>query len=136
MFPVPVHFSRNDSPGWKIRDWETANKLLSYLELNKRPFAIFSLPDESYIQCLGEKTRLTVEARVYRADRLFSHWVFGRGVPTGTVEAIEVSSGVITVDRSQLLKLSDARIIIRQFLETQTFAPEYHRLEVTHRFAG
>jgi hypothetical protein len=46
MFPEQVHYSRAGCPiGWKIRDWETANKLLSYFDPERRPFAIFTLPD-------------------------------------------------------------------------------------------
>jgi hypothetical protein len=136
MFPDPVHYSRNDSPGWKIRDWETANKLLSYLEPNRRPFAIFTLPDNSYVQCLGSKTRLTVEAREYQHDGSFTHWVFGRGAPVRAPERIEVSTGTVTVDASQILALRDARLIIRQFLETRTFPTAYDRQDITERFTS
>jgi hypothetical protein len=135
MFPEPVHYSRADCPaGWKIRDWETANKLLSYFDSERRPFAIFALPDNSYVQCLGTKTRLTVEARVFRSDGSFTHWVFGRGEPVGSQERIEVSSGVTVVDSTQLLAMRDARLIIRQFLETRTFPADYYRQDVTERF--
>lgn len=135
MFPEPVHYSRTDSPvGWKIRDWETANKLLSYLDPERRPFAIFTLPDNSYAQCLGSKRRLTVEAREYRSDGSFAHWVFGRGAPLREPQEISASTGPVTVDVSQVLAMRDARIIIRQFLETRTFPASYHRQDVTSRF--
>jgi hypothetical protein len=128
MFPEPVHYSRTDCPtGWKIRDWETANKLLSYFEPERRPFAIFTLPDKSYVQCLGAKTRLTVA---------FTHWVFGRGTLTGSSERIRVSTGDVTADTSQLLSMRDARLIVRQFLEARTFPSVYHRHDVAERFTS
>jgi hypothetical protein len=134
-FPEPVHYSRADCvTGWKIRDWETANKLLSYFDPERRPFAIFALPDNSYVQCLGAKTRLMVEAREYHNDASFTHWVFGRGAPVGIPERIEVSSGTVTVDRTQLLAMRDARVIARQFLETRTYPSDYFRQDVTERF--
>jgi hypothetical protein len=137
MFPEPVHYSRTDCPaGWKIRDWDTANHLLSYFDSERRPFAIFTLPDNSYVQCLGTKTRLTVEARNFSKNGSFTHWVFGRSVPTGLQERIEVSTGVTIVDSTQLLKMRDARLIIRQFLETRTFPEDYHRENVTSRFSS
>jgi len=136
MFPEPVHYSRADClVGWKIRQWETANKLLSYFDPERRPFAIFTLPDKSYVQCLGSKTRLTVEAREFRPDGSFTHWIFGRETPSGVVETIKVSSGITTVDATQLLAMRDARIIIRQFLEKRTFPSVYYRQDVTHRYA-
>ncbi len=135
MFPEPVHYSRTDCPaGWKIRDWDTANKLLSYFDPERRPFAIFALLDNSYIQCLGSKRRLTVEARQYRPDGSFTHWVFGRGAPLREPQEIAVSTGISRVDISQILAMRDARIIIRQFLETRTFPSSYYRQDVTRRF--
>src|ERR1700729_3875891 len=109
MFPESVHYSRTDCPaGWKIPDWETANKLLSYFDPERRPFAIFTLPDNSYVQCLGTKTRLTVEVREFKPNGSFTHWVFGRGAPVGTQEHIKVSTGAVAVDASQLLAMRDA----------------------------
>jgi len=135
MFPEPVHYSRADCPaGWKIRDWDTANKLLSYFDTERRPFAIFTLPDNSYVQCLGAKTRLTVEAREYHSNGSFTHWVFGRNAPIGVQEQIKVSTGITTVDTTQLLAMRDARSIIRQFLETRTFPANYYRHDITSRF--
>ena len=134
-FPEPVHYSRTDCPtGWTIRDWETANKLLSYFEPIRRPFAIFTLPNNSYVQTLGAKRRLTVEAREYHRNGSFTHWVFGHAMPLGILESIEVSTGTLTVDTTQLLAMRDARVIIRQFLETRTFPLSYHRQDVTERF--
>lgn len=136
MFPEPVHYSRTDSPGWKIKDWETANCLLGYLEPIERPFAIFALPDESYVQCLGKKTRLTVEARVCNPDGTFVHYVFGKGPPVSRVEVIEVSTGTSEVDATQVLAMRDARLIIRQFLETRTFPAKYQAQDVTAKFTN
>jgi hypothetical protein len=109
--------------------------LLRYFDSERRPFAVSTLSDKSYIQCLGEKTRLTVEARQFQPDGSYTHWVFGRGAPNGTQERIEVSTGAVTVDSSQILAMRDARIIIRQFLETRTFPLAYYRQDVTDRFA-
>ena len=134
MFPETVHFKRNDSPGWDIADWDTANSLLSYLDPERRPYATFMLTDDSYVQCLGSKRRLTVEAREYRPDGSFSHWVFGRGKPLSEPIRIEVSTGGLTIDVTQQLTMRDARVIIRQFLETRTFPDAFYREDVTQRF--
>jgi hypothetical protein len=88
----------------------------------------------SYVQCLGAKTRLTVEAREFQQNGSFNHWVFGRGAITGTQERIGVSTGDPIVDSSQMLAMRDARIIIRHFLETRTFPLAYHRQDVTPNY--
>jgi hypothetical protein len=136
MFTEPVHYQRNDTPGWNIRDWATANRLLRYFDPERWPFATFTLQDNSYVQCLGGKRRLTVEAREYRPDGSFTHWVFGRGRPLCESVSIEVSTGAVTIDVTQQLTMRDARVIMRQFLETRTFPDTYHREDVTQRFVS
>lgn len=135
-FPEPVHYSRTDSPGWMIKDWETANTLLRYLDPFVRPFVIFELPDGSYVQCLGSKRRLTVEVRECRAGGSFTHWVLGCGKPQRETVRIDTSTGTVTVDVSQVLTMRDARLIIRQFLETRTLPDRFHRQEITGRFTS
>lgn len=129
-----MHYSRTDSPGWKIRDWETANKLLSYLEIERRHFAVFTLSNNSYAQCLGSKTALTVEVREQHADGSFTHWVFGRGPLVGQATSVGPASGPVTVDQSQVLTMRDARLIIREFLEWRTLSSRYDRQDVSERF--
>jgi hypothetical protein len=136
-FPERVHYSSaKDTSGWRIVDWETANHLLGYLHPEKMHFVIFGLPDDSYVQCLGSKKALTVEARVYRSDRGFLHWRFGIGPPCGLQTKVGASQGTVTIDRTQVLQMRDARLIIRQFLETRTFPPQYHQEDITQQLAG
>lgn len=133
MFPEPVHYSRTDTVGWKIRGWETANKLLGYLEPERRHFATFTLPDGSYVQCIGRKTALVVESREYHEDSSFTHWVFGKGDLTGRNVRVGGTPGTIRVDESQILKMRDARLIIRQFLENRTYPDRYAKQDVSAR---
>lgn len=135
-FPEPVHYARTDNPGWRILNWTTANKLLSYLEPEKKHFAVFSLPDDSYAQCLGSKKALTVEVRVQNGDGTFSHWVFGKGALTGVQTHVGPAGACVKVDQSQVLTMRDARLIIREFLECRTLSPRYQRQDVTSRFTS
>ena len=135
MFPETVHYARTDIPaGWDIPDWDTANTLLGFLDPDRRHFAIFTLADNCYVQCLGRKTALTVEARVYSDSPTFRHFVFGKGDPTGETTTVGNTENGVTIDASQLLKMRDARLIIRQFLETRTFHDRYTATDVTSRF--
>jgi len=133
MFPEPVHFQRPGQGGWKIKDWETANKLLGCLAPERRPAAVFTRSDGSYVQCAGSKTRLTVEARRLLPDG-FQHLVFGRGPKTGTQETVECGVGPIECDSSQVLTMRDARLIIRTFLEQGVLDSRYAAEDVTQRF--
>jgi len=134
MFPERVHYSRADGVSWPIKDWETANQLLGYLNPTRNHFVIFELPDHSYIQCLGSKTALTVECREFRSNGSFSHWVFGKGPLTGTTETVGPETSEVSVDASQILAMRDARVLIRQFLETRTFSDRYTRTDVSSKF--
>lgn len=134
MFSSPVHYSREGTPGWKIKNWDAANKLLSYLDPKVRSFAIFERDDRSYVQCAGAKRGLTVEARVYGKRGKFKHYRFGRGEPVGRMVSIRCSVGPIRVDETQLLQLRDARIIMRQFLEEGTFPDKYVATEIGQEF--
>lgn len=134
-FPESVHYSRTDAQaGWKIQDWDTANKLLSYLDPERRHWAIFTLLDKSYVQVLGAKKALTVEVRELMKDGSFNHWVFGIGPISGETSVVGGSLGTVTVDKSQVLTMRDARIIIRQFLEQRTYPRKFLKQNVTDTF--
>lgn len=134
MFPQIVHYARSDTSGWKIRDWDTANKLLDYLEPERLHFASFTLPDDSYVQCIGKKTALAIEAREYFEDGSFTHWVFGKGALVGREVRVGGTPGTVGVDESQVLKMRDARRVIRQFLETRTYPDQYAKQDISARF--
>jgi hypothetical protein len=129
-----VHYSREGTPGWSITSWETANQLLTYLDPDRASFACFTLPDGSYVQCAGSKRRLTVEARLYEANRQFKHYRFGKGQLLGREERIDCNIGPIHVDRTQILQLRDARTIIKLFIEERRLHPNYVIVELNDKF--
>ncbi len=132
MIVEPVEYTFG-GPTFIIRHWIVASKVLNFL--HKNPVAIFSLKDESYVQCLGDPSRLIVEARECKEDGSFTHWVFGLGNPSIEMDVIEGGSvGPVELHRSQVLTIEDARRILKQFLETRTFPDEYHREDVSERF--
>jgi hypothetical protein len=135
MFSTPVLYQREDcSAGWHIKDWETANKLLSYLNTNGRSYAIFSKPDGSYVQCAGSKTRLTVETRIFKSQKEYRHYVFGNGSLQNLKDSVMTTEYKVTVDKSQVLQLSDARLIMKPWLEGGDFPTKYTLTDVTERF--
>ena len=127
-------YAREGTSGWPVKSWETANALLSYLQPVNRSFASFTIAGGSYVQCAGAKTRLTVEVRIVREDGSFTHLVFGKGQLQQRVELIASSAGHVTVDASQVLKMRDARLIIREFVEHQRLHAGYLCEDVTSRF--
>ena len=134
-FPEPIHYSRENSPGWKIKDWDTANKLLSYLSTDGMSFACFEKPDGSYFQCAGSKTRLTAEARIYAASRQYRHFVFGEGELAGETAKVDTTDSEIEVDVSQVLQMRHVRLILRPWLEGGAFPRDFLVTYVTERFS-
>ncbi len=132
-FPTPVHYSRENSSGWKIKDWETANKLLSYLNTNGMSFACFEKEDGSYVQCAGGKRRLTVEARIYGEGKSFKHLVFGKGKLKNEEEKVETTDYHVSVDSSQVLQMRHARLIMKPWLEGEEFPPEFKVTDMTEK---
>ena len=119
-------YQREDQPGWKISKWEDANKLLSYLKPEGPSSACFTLENQNYIQCAGSKTRLTVEIRIYNNVNSYEHFVIGKNKPIGKREKIICSVGPIEVDETQVLKMKDARILIREFIENGKISEKYN----------
>jgi hypothetical protein len=95
---------------------------------------ILEIESGDYIQCAGIKKRLTVETRRYNADKQFRHMVWGKGSLTGFPEQIECAEGNIEVDRSQVLTMRDARLLIAAFLEGDEVPIRYQRTDISHRF--
>jgi hypothetical protein len=133
-FPEPVHYSRENSPGWKIKDWETADALLAYLNPNGMSFACFEKPDGSYFQCAGSKTCLTAEARIYDAAGQYRHYVFGKGPLANTKAAIPTTGYEVKVDASQVLQMRHVRLILKPWLEGGDFPPEFTKTDISERF--
>ena len=69
------------------------------------------------VQCAGGKTKLTVEARVTEQGDAFKHYRFGKGGLSDRNVVIECNCGPFTADETQVLKMKDARLIIKHFVE-------------------
>ena len=135
-FPEPVHFTREDSPaGWKLKDWDTVNSLLSYFDTNGKSFVCFEKSNGSYVQLAGAKRQLTAEARIYDSPTRYRHFVFGKGVIRGSVEKVKTTDYEVEVDESQVLQMRHARLILRPWLEGHDFPDDFTMTDVTERFS-
>ncbi len=127
-----AHYQREGTVGWKLKSWDSANKLLGYQNADGPSFTIFTLDNGSYVQCAGGKRRLTVECRVFDLNGEFRHYRFGKGDPNDSVAVIECACGPIRVSESQVLTMRDARLIIRHFVESGGgLHSRYRALDIT-----
>ena len=127
-----AQYEREGSPGWKIKSWEDANQLLGYQKADGPSFTIFTIGNGGFVQCAGSKTKLKVEAKVKSQNGGSKHYRFGKGQLSGDKVQIECNCGPITVDSSQVLKMKDARLIIRYFVENSgELLAQYEAQELT-----
>ncbi|ALN18604.1 hypothetical protein [Ectopseudomonas mendocina] len=130
-----AHYEREGTTGWLVKSWDDANTLLGYQKAEGPSYTVFSLKNGSYIQCAGGKKSLVVEARIFNESGSFKHYRFGNTEKSGAHAIIECNCGPITVDKSQVLTMRDARLIIKQFVESNGMAlGEYHASDITSMF--
>lgn len=84
---------------------------------------------------IAQAVRRTPHSSALQESGRFTHVVFGTGTLSGNQTHIECSIGPIQVDTTQVLAMRDARRIIRRFVETRSFHPDFTATDVTARFA-
>jgi len=130
-----AHYEREGTTGWPIKSWDDANILLGYQKAEGPSFTVFTLKNGSYVQCAGGKKTLVVEARLLESNGSFKHYRFGRSNRESREEIIECNCGPITADKSEVLSMRDARLIMRYFVETDGgILKEYIANDITENF--
>ena len=130
-----AYYEREGTTGWPIKSWEDANKLLGYQKAEGPSYTVFTIKDGSYVQCAGGKTKLTVEARIIKQGGNFKHFRFGKDQLSGRETVIECNCGPIAVDETQALKMKDARLIIKHFVEASgELLSEYEAQDISNVF--
>ena len=130
-----AHYEREGTTGWPIKSWEVANKLLGYQKVDGPSYTVFTINNGSFVQCAGGKSNLAVEARVVKQAGVFKHFRFGKGKRLGREAVIECSCGPIMVDESQVLRMRDARLIIKHFVENNgQLLPGYEAQDISIAF--
>ncbi len=121
----------------RMKGWREVDAAISGID-EENYFAVFSLPDEDYVQMYGDAERMTVEARVYEKDGAFTHYVVGKGKLAKRLAYFGPANGPngerVWADESQVLTLDDARNIVREFLFHRKFSAGYVAEDVTERF--
>lgn len=80
-------------------------------------FCILTANDESYVQCAGAKSKLTIEYRKYMG-RKFSHYVLGTPKEEKKEVSIRYSGGYIKVKQNEVLTNKDDEILPNCFART------------------
>ncbi|MEO8379147.1 MAG: hypothetical protein ABI779_05745 [Acidobacteriota bacterium] len=113
--------------------FELVRQLLS--SINPKGPSYFVLSDEtgSYLQAAGARLRMTVEHRRVTPFGL-QHFVLGTDTADETEISINYSGGAIRLRRSEVLSLSRAIEIFRNFYETGNRPEDLARRETTVAF--
>ncbi|MFW6254033.1 MAG: hypothetical protein ACOC41_03795 [Chitinivibrionales bacterium] len=114
-----------------------ASQVISLLDtLHPKHRAFFSLTElytGCYVQVAGARLRLTVEARKFQSKN-FRHYVFGVFPRDERGAYINCRVGPITIYKSQMLVLNDAKKIFLHFLRSGELVDGFDLQDVTARF--
>ncbi len=107
-------------------------------KLNGKTISFAILTDtttNSYIQCAGNKTKLTVELRHYNKNT-FKHYVLGKKVNKKNVAwtQIHCKVGPINLQLNEVLTLKDAEELFANFLEGKSFSKKFMKRNITKIF--
>jgi hypothetical protein len=113
--------------------FEDIEKALNAISL--RGPSYFTLTDEtgSYVQAAGARLRLTIE---YRKKHRFGFQHFVLGVPDRptTLNSINSTAGIITVQTNEILSLTAAIEVFRVFFENGSIPSRFVLRETTETF--
>ncbi|MHB0972463.1 MAG: hypothetical protein ACYC7A_22255 [Thermoanaerobaculia bacterium] len=96
----------------------------------------FTLSDASgsYVQAAGARLRLTIEYR--KTDHVgFRHYVLGVADRPTTLNSVNSTAGIITVQTNEILAISSAKEVFRTFMQTGSI-PERFLLRETTRIVS
>ncbi|GLC30615.1 hypothetical protein [Clostridium omnivorum] len=116
-------------------DKDTIVNFINQMIPNGKSFCILTADDESYVQCAGAKSKLTIEYRKY-TSKSFSHYVLSRQPIEDENISVRYSGGYITVKKNEALTSKDAVYIFERFLNTQHLPEEYNLRETTNIFSN
>jgi hypothetical protein len=109
-----------------------------YAVQNMRPtgpsFVIVEREGAGYAQAGGGHDEYSVEWREWGEP--FVHWVAGKGTPTGSIHAVQMSPGVTRVYSHEVLSADDAVKLLSAFSIGQCRPSDYTWRDMTDRFTG
>jgi hypothetical protein len=79
----------------------------------------------NYIQCGGSKTGCTVEFRVYDRFKEYKHFIVGHADGANEAAAVEMSEGVVNVQKGEVLNSVQAAELFELFFAGKKFPKEY-----------
>jgi hypothetical protein len=113
---------------------ETIVNFINQMKPDGNSFCILTASNESYVQCAGAKSKLTIEYRRYEGSS-FGHFVLGSQKDMGKNVSVRYSGGYISVMQNEALTSKDAINVFETFFNTQCIAEGYRLRETTAMFS-
>lgn len=118
-------------------DWQSIEKAISMLNSSTISFCILESENGDYLQCAGDKDRLTIEIREYNGD-YFKHFRFGKTRHKRLIHprwtSIDCKVGPIKVYDYEVLDSNDANLIFFDFFNKNGLFKPYNKREITKNF--
>lgn len=104
---------------------------------DRSSFGRFELDDESYLQFLGTKDALCIEARIYKKSwgrSIFKHYAFAQSDLSGEIVRLGNSEYYLDVDSSEILTRKELKLIARSFLLNRSIETKFIARDVTSKY--
>ncbi len=123
--------SEQNEDGIEITSLEQLLENLGKLHGGHNSFMVLNA-EQSYVQCAGSKTALTIEYRQVFEENNFQHFVIGKGTPNLEVKTnVKFCGGDVEVCQSEVLNIKDVETCFAHFFQHQTLPEQYHQRDVS-----
>lgn len=100
-------------------------EVLNQLDAKKNSFYILEHDDGNYMQCGGSKKACTVEFRVYESRNKYQHFVVGHADRSHQDTCVEMSGGVVSVEKGEVLSAVEAAELFDLFVAGKKLPKNY-----------
>jgi hypothetical protein len=118
---------------YEVSNFNQVKSYLNRLDPINSPFIILESVNGNYLQCVGDKNKLSIEVRFY-SDDIFKHYVIGTKDQSKTWDIIKCKVGPIRVLKHEVFKIDDAIKIYESFFDNGIVPETYNKRNITKMF--
>jgi len=119
----------------EISTFEEVKDSLNKIEPHAYPYLILVKENGDYIQCTGDKNKLTIEVRFFSTNS-FKHFVMGKKEQNKIWATIASKTGPIRVLLHEVLNINDAVILFNEFYDNGVISNNFNKRNITKYFSS
>ena len=119
----------------EISTFEEVKNSLNKIEAYDYPYLILVKENGNYIQCTGDRNRLTIKIRFF-SNNSFKHFVIGKKEQSKVWVTIANKIGPIRVLFHEVLNIDDAVIVFNEFYDNGIISNDFNKRNITKYFSA